>query len=417
MTVCCLLIVCSLLWGQACQAQTPWYVHYEKALNAQEENDWTGSIPLLQEALREKNVEAAKSRTYGLRFVNYFPYFHLGVAYYHLHDKYRALASFDSSLAQGHIQGTPGEFATLQALKSELLGLSPAYVASTPEEPTPMSATAGGLPWYVSYETGVAYLESGDWVNAIENLKLALTANAIPRLYARTYGMWFVTYIPYYYLGTAYYNQGLWDVAVNFLETSERFGEVKNLESESAQLKTMLIEARKRSAEGNARTPSDQGKDLVNAQIAEAVRLYNLQEYGQAESKFRAVLRLDPYNTVAKSYLSRMPDRAGVPGADDAARKDFSSGVFQLLRGRHEEAIRLLTGAAPILDHDASLHGYLGVAYFLRYRAGGKKNTGALKSAQQEFKNALSLDPSYELDSAVFSRDVLNAFQNARKSR
>jgi tetratricopeptide (TPR) repeat protein len=229
--------------------------------------------------------------------------------------------------------------------------------------------------------------------------------------------MWFVTYIPYYYLGTAYYNQGLWDLAVDFLETSERFGEAKNLESESAQLKTMLVEARRRAAEVNARNPSDQGKDLLNTQLAEAVRLYNLQEYGQAEKKFRSVLRLDPYNTVAKSYLSRMPDRKGTAGADEAARKDFSSGVFQLLRGRHDEAIRLLSDAAPVLDHDASLHAYLGVAYFLRYRAGEKKNPDALKSAQQEFKNALSLDPSYELDSSVFSRDVLNAFHNARKNR
>ena len=72
------------------RAQTPWYVSYEKALSAQEEGDWKGSLPLLKEALAVKAAPKLKAKTYGLRFVNYFPYFHLGVAYYHLKEKQKA---------------------------------------------------------------------------------------------------------------------------------------------------------------------------------------------------------------------------------------------------------------------------------------------------------------------------------------
>ena len=400
-------------------AQTPWYVSYEKALSAQEMGDWKGSLPLLREAVAAKETPKLKAKTYGLRFVNYLPYFHIGEAYYHLKEKQKAVDNFDLCLKYGEIQQSPEDYALLESLRGELsgepphtAGIPPATKAETPE--APVQAANGGLPWYVNYETGLAYIESGDWLNAIENLKLALGSNGIPRRYARTYGMWFITYIPYYYLGLAYYNQGMWQLAANYFETAERLGEAKDLEPESANLKTFLEEARKKSAGGRKGFVSEELKAAVNNQIADAVRLFNQEEYAKAVTVFRSVLVIDPYNSVAKSYIARIAKQSG-GGEQEAPPREFSSGVLELIKGRHEQAIRLLKAAQPGMDQDASLHAYLGVAYCLRHRAAGKKETDALRSARLEFRRALEIDPAYQLDRTLFSRDVIDVFQGVHK--
>lgn len=401
-------------------AQTPWYVSYEKALSAQEQGDWKGSLPLLREAVAAKEAPKLKARTYGLRFVNYFPYFHIGEAYYHLKEKQKAVENFDICLKYGEIQQSPEEYAVLASLRDELSGGAPkpggVPAAAKPELPEGPAPVAGpGLPWYVNYETGLAYIESGDWLNAIDNLKLALGSNGIPRRYARTYGMWFITYIPYYYLGLAYYNQGMWQLAVNYFETSERLGEVKDLEPESSNLASSLEEARRKRGGGRTGFVSEELKAAVNNQIADAVRLFNREEYSKAGTVFRSVLVIDPYNSVAKSYLARIAKQSGGGEQEALPPREFSNGVLELIRGRHEQAIRLLKAAQPGMEQDASLHAYLGVAYCLRHRAAGKKETEALRSARLEFRRALEIDPSYQLDRTLFSRDVIDIFQGVRK--
>ena len=401
-------------------AQTPWYVSYERALSTQDQGDWKGSIPLLREALAGKNAPKLKARTYGLRFVNYFPYFHLGEAYYHLRENQKALENFDLCLKYGEIQQSPEDYALLQSHRAEvsgepLKGAGPPLQAKTESADVPGSVQGGGLPWYENYESGLAYVESGDWMNAVESLKLALAANGIPRRYARTYGMWFITYIPYYYLGVAYFNQGMWQLAANYFETSERLGEVNEMEPESATLKSHLEEARRRSAGAKKSVISEELKPGINNKIADAVRLFNREEYAKAEAVFRSVLVIDPYNSVARNYLTRIAQQS-TPGEQGAPPpREFSDGVIELLRGRHEQAIRLLQSAQSVMDRDVSLHAYLGVAYCLRHRAKGKKESDALKSAQQEFRRALEIDPSYQLDRTLFSRDVIDIFQGVRK--
>jgi tetratricopeptide (TPR) repeat protein len=402
-------------------AQTPWYVSYEKALSLQDQGDWKGSLQPLRDALAGKDAPKLKARTYGLRFVNYLPYFHLGEAYYNLGEKQKAIENYDLCFKYGEIQQAPDEFALLQSHRTELTGERPGVAAGPPSVKTEaadasLPVSGGGLPWYVNYESGLAYIESGDWLNAIENLKLALAANGIPRRYARTYGMWFITYIPYYYLGVAYYNQGMWQVATNYFETAERLGEVKDLEPESSTLKSFLDEARRKSAGAKKPAVSEELKGAVNTRIADAVRLFNQEEYAKAESVFRSVLVIDPYNSVAKSYLARMGRLSGKGEPDEGVPpREFSNGVLELLKGRQEQAIRLLKAAEPLMGQDASLHAYLGVAYCLRHRAAGRKEADAIRSARLEFRRALEIDPTYRLDRTLFSKDVTDIFDGVRK--
>ena len=404
------------------RAEGPWYVAYERALTAQEQSDWAGSIRLLKEALALKDHPKLKAKTYGLQFINYLPYFQMGLAYYHLKDKQKALENFDLCLKYGEIQNAPEEYARLQSLRRDLTGEPPPSAAEAERTATAVAADVSppsevsGLPWYVNYESALAYIESGDWFKAVENLKLSLAANGVPRRYARTYGMWFVTYIPYYYLGLAYYNQKLWQLAVNYFEISQRLGEVDGLDPEAANLRTLLDDAKKRTPGSARRSSSEEVNGVLSTLIAEAVRLFNQEDYAEAEARFKAVLQLDPYNSVARTYLARSAAMQKDSVSENPPPAEYSKGVLQLLRGRHEQAIKLLSSAESVMDQDASLHGYLGVAYALRYRASKKKDAAALRSARLEFRRALSLDPSYTLDGSVFSRDVMEVFRSAPKS-
>jgi tetratricopeptide (TPR) repeat protein len=447
-----LAVTAAVAFGSTVQllAQTPWYVRYEDALTAQGRREWSRSVSLLKEALAEKSGERLKAKTYGLRFVNYLPYYSLGVAYYYLQDRQNALACFDSSLSQKAILDAPDEYARLQSLRMDLLSpmaANPPTVGarpggedtvgseSRPHAPRPAAQVAAplnageqndmlpvesptGLTWYDNYETGLAYIESGDWLKAAENLRLALSANAIPHRYARTYGMWFIRYIPYYFLGIAYYNQGLWERAANYFEVSQRFEETKGLSVEESTLVDLLAQARSKQRVSPAHATPGGLTELVSAELAEGIRSFNRREFDDAEKHFKTVERLDPYNSVAKSYMGRIlarNDRAApTPGG---THEDFADGVLQLLRGKHDRAIELFSRSEVLMEHDASYHAYVGVAYALRYRAKGKKDAGALRTAQNEFRRALAIDPHYQLDDHIFSRDVITLFQNVRKAK
>jgi len=65
--------------------------------------DWKGSLTLLREAVAAKETPKLKAKTYGLRFVNYLPYFHIGEAYYHLKEKQKAVDNFDLCLKYGEM--------------------------------------------------------------------------------------------------------------------------------------------------------------------------------------------------------------------------------------------------------------------------------------------------------------------------
>jgi hypothetical protein len=443
MLLAALLLACAPLYSL--RAQTPWYVSYEDALTALGRNEWSRSIVLLRDALKEKPQEKLKAKTYGLRFVNYLPYYSLGTAYYHLQDRNRALACFDSSMGQKAILDAPDELSRLHRMRTDILGpatinpppvaarrmgddtgavaVNPPRIRETPgtagaADESGIGETASGQVWYVNYEAGLAYIESGDWLKAAENLKLALNANALPHRYARTYGMWFVRYMPYYYLGVAYFNQGLWQLSVNFFEVSRRFEETKDLENESAALAELLAKAKSFAGSARARKMPAELGELVSTELSEAIRLYNRQEYDEATTHFKAVETLDPYNSVAKSYLARLAARIDKPQPVKAGtREDFADGLLFLLRGKPDKALESFARAGAFMDGDAAYHGYVGVAYALKHRAKGKKETVNLRKAEAEFRRALALDPAFQLDEQVFSRDVISLYAKVKKER
>ena len=84
-------------------AADPWYEHYANALRALEQQEWTVAVQQLNAALEKKGDSGARARSYGMNVVEYFPYFRLGVAYYHLGQFDAALQAFETEARLGAI--------------------------------------------------------------------------------------------------------------------------------------------------------------------------------------------------------------------------------------------------------------------------------------------------------------------------
>jgi len=72
----------------------PWYYHYELGLALTKKNDWQRALDSFLEALDHREKPNRFSRTYGVWFVDYYPYYNIGMAHYHLQNWKCAVSSF-----------------------------------------------------------------------------------------------------------------------------------------------------------------------------------------------------------------------------------------------------------------------------------------------------------------------------------
>jgi hypothetical protein len=97
-------------------------------------------------------------------------------------------------------------------------------------------------PWYFHYELGRDLEKRGDPQRALDALIEAATLRADPAHGARTYGMWFVDYLPYFEIARAHAKLGNWDCAQNALDFSKRANEVSSRDKEFAEFRKLALE-------------------------------------------------------------------------------------------------------------------------------------------------------------------------------
>ncbi len=71
-------------------AGTEWFHEYKKGVEALEKGNYELAVRLFQKALRVKQRDTKKIRTYGMHFIEYYPHRELGIAYYYLGDLKKA---------------------------------------------------------------------------------------------------------------------------------------------------------------------------------------------------------------------------------------------------------------------------------------------------------------------------------------
>lgn len=110
--------------------------------------------------------------------------------------------------------------------------------------------TTAHASWYDDYDAGLIAAKKGNWPAVAQKMTAAIGQLGKENSKARTYGMDFRNYRPYYYRGVAYLNMGRYDQAIADLETTGGPGP-ENL----GDISTLLDRAKKMAAASNEPDP------------------------------------------------------------------------------------------------------------------------------------------------------------------
>ena len=111
-------------------------------------------------------------------------------------------------------------------------------------------ASIANASWYDDYDAGLAAARSGNWSLVVSKMSAAIKGQGSENNKARTYGMDYRNYHPYYYRGVAYLNLGKYEQAISDLEKTSGPGP-ENLGS----IETLMGRAKKMLAEASAPEP------------------------------------------------------------------------------------------------------------------------------------------------------------------
>lgn len=95
------------------------------------------------------------------------------------------------------------------------------------------------LPWYFHFQYGQALLEAGDASRAIVELNQSIDLRPEPQARKRTYGMWFLDYLPYFQLAEAHAMLANWPCAEHAMELSRSTGETTLGRIESSRIRAL----------------------------------------------------------------------------------------------------------------------------------------------------------------------------------
>ncbi|MEJ2189725.1 MAG: hypothetical protein P8Y93_10000 [Acidobacteriota bacterium] len=248
-------------------AAAPWYVSYERGLEAFRKGDQETARAEFEEALASRPNEGLHVPTNGLHSVDYLPHLYLAIACYHLGDleaasEQLAAARKSGVAAESSVGGplldhyetlirsgtspparvrrkddapppvvTAEEVATLQAATRQPEVLNKKELAQVTRETLTRCGVSPDTgvdqaPWYFHYEMGLTMAKKGDFQRALDFLIAAAERKPMPDQAARMYGMWFTDYRPYLEIASNHALLGNWRCAVNALALSEKTGEV-----------------------------------------------------------------------------------------------------------------------------------------------------------------------------------------------
>lgn len=97
---------------------------------------------------------------------------------------------------------------------------------------------ASAAEWFDDYFDGIEAAKKKNWGTVIQKMNAAIAKKPNEEKKAKTYGVQFISYHPYYYRGVAHFNEGRWAEAVDDLKRATGVGEL-NLGEPS----TLLITA------------------------------------------------------------------------------------------------------------------------------------------------------------------------------
>jgi len=169
-----------------------------------------------------------------------------------------------------------------------------------------LAAGPGNELWYEHYDRALRAIERSQWQEAIGALEQAIEEKDESSARARTYGMRFIAYMPYFYAGVAYYNLGDLENARRYLEMEREQGEIRRIERLRDQFEVLLAAAAgpSTSADAVAAAAAEQAERL-RERMERGIRLYEAGDHEAALAEFGGVLALDPDHAEAREWEER----------------------------------------------------------------------------------------------------------------
>ena len=115
---------------------------YREGIEALDSEDWNAVARHMQAAIADNPAAGKKVNIYGMRFVPYLPYYHLGLARYRLGDCQPAVEAFERSLAEGAIRKESDRLASLESMLDDCRGQLASRAPPTPNPAVVQAADA-----------------------------------------------------------------------------------------------------------------------------------------------------------------------------------------------------------------------------------------------------------------------------------
>ncbi len=96
-----------------------WYENYQKGEDALKAKRWDEAVSQFTQAIGKKGDPGVGVKTYGMNFVNYFPYLKLGIAYFELGQTDAALQAFETEERLGAIARSASDIGSLRAYREK----------------------------------------------------------------------------------------------------------------------------------------------------------------------------------------------------------------------------------------------------------------------------------------------------------
>lgn len=97
----------------------PWYFHYELGKALENKQDWQRALDSFLLALDHRERPRKSSRIYGMWFIDYYPYYNIGMAHFRLQNWKCADSAFRLSQMFEDIPADSSTFRDLQEMKAE----------------------------------------------------------------------------------------------------------------------------------------------------------------------------------------------------------------------------------------------------------------------------------------------------------
>lgn len=256
-------------------------------------------------------------------------------------------------------------------------------------------------PWFYYYKLGIENFKNNQYDLAITAFNKAIELNAHSSTNARTYGMNFIEYYPYFYKASSLFHMQMYNEAKYTLDLELKQKEIQN--SKSIYNQALLL------------------KEKIDAELSKS-RVNRKEEIQPANQAIEPSVDNEKLKKMRTVYIPLRINKLQKKHTiiDDEIKKEYiilRKSMANYFNGEYELAINQLSKLPE--DMPAQMvhikNFFLGCSYASIYYLQGEKNSELLLDAKSHFRKVEFLPPQFESRmSKLISPKIITLFTAAR---